>query len=44
LGISAIVGTGDYGNRQLEYTNADKTVTVTFSNNKAVKVEQDTGQ
>jgi hypothetical protein len=44
LGTSAIVGTGDYGNRQLEYTNAGKTVTVTFSNNRAVKVEQGTGQ
>jgi hypothetical protein len=44
LGTSAAAGPGDIGNRRMEYTNAGKPVTVTFSDNKAVKVEQGTGQ
>jgi hypothetical protein len=38
LGVSATAGAGDYGNRTVEYTNAGKPVTVTFSANKAVTV------
>src|ERR1700682_2900014 len=34
LGTSATAGAGDYGNRVMEYTNAGKPVTVTFSGNK----------
>ena len=44
LGTSASAGSGDIGNRRMEYTNAGNPVTVTFSDNKAVKVEQGTGQ
>ena len=38
LGTSATAGAGDYGNRVMEYTNAGKPVTVTFSGNKAMQV------
>jgi hypothetical protein len=38
LGTSATAGAGDYGNRVMEYTNAGKPVTVTFSGNKAAQV------
>jgi hypothetical protein len=38
LGTSATAGAGDYGNRFMEYTNAGKPVTVTFSGNKATQV------
>jgi hypothetical protein len=44
LGASVAAGSGDYGNRRMEYSNAGKPVTVTFSDNKAVSVEQGTGQ
>ncbi|HWX53453.1 MAG TPA: hypothetical protein VN176_02555 [Verrucomicrobiae bacterium] len=37
LGVSA-AGAGNYGNRTMEYTNAGKPVTVTFSADKAVTV------
>ncbi len=38
LGTSASVDSGSYGNRTIEYTNAGKPVTVTFSNNRAVQI------
>jgi hypothetical protein len=38
LGTSASAGSGDIGNRTMEYTNAGKPVKVTFENNKAVEV------
>ena len=38
LGTSATAGSGDYGNRTLEYTNNGKPVKVTFEKNKAVAV------
>lgn len=40
LGSSAIVGSGDYGNRTLYYSNGGHPVTVTFANNKAASVVQ----
>jgi len=40
LGTSA-TGSGDYGNRTLEFTNNDHPVTVTFANNKAVSVKEE---
>jgi len=39
LGTDIRVSPGDYGNRTVEYLNAGKPVTVTFSDNKAVTVE-----
>ena len=44
VGTSMTGSSGDYGNRTMQYTNAGKPVTVTFSDNQAVKVEQGTGQ
>ena len=44
VGTSATAGSGDYGNRTMEYTNAGKPLTVTFSDNRAIKVDQGTGQ
>jgi len=32
------VGSGDYGNRVIEYTNNGKPVTVAFSGNKAMQI------
>ena len=40
VGTSVTGSSGDYGNRTMQYTNAGKPVTVTFSDNQAVKVEQ----
>lgn len=40
LGVSGIIGSGDYGNRTLQYSNGGHPVTVTFVNNKAVSVVQ----
>lgn len=40
VGTSAMAGSGDYGNRIMEYTNAGNPVTITFSDNQATKVEQ----
>jgi hypothetical protein len=40
LGTSA-TGSGDYGNRTLEFTNNGHPVTVTFENNKAVAVKEE---
>src|SRR5215472_12225049 len=39
LGTNIRVSAGDYGNRTVDYLNAGKPVTVTFSDNKAVTVE-----
>ena len=38
LGTSASADPGSYGNRTIEYTNAGKPVTVTFSNNRVVQI------
>src|SRR5258708_31343828 len=38
LGTSASADPGSYVNRSIEYTNAGKPVTVTFSNNRAVQI------
>lgn len=38
LGTSATAGSGDYGNRTLEFTNNGKPVRVTFEKNKAVAI------
>lgn len=38
LGAAGSIGSGDYGNRMIEYTNNDNPVKVTFQNNKAVTV------
>jgi hypothetical protein len=43
VGTSATAFSGEYGNRSMQYANAGKPVTVTFSDNQAVKVEQGTG-
>ena len=39
-GTSA-TGSGEYGNRTLEFTNNGHPVTVTFENNKAVSVKEE---
>ncbi len=44
VGTSATAGSGDYGNRTVEFNNAGKPITVTFSDNQAIKVEQGGGQ
>jgi hypothetical protein len=44
LGTSVAAGSGDYGNRRMEYSNAGNPVTVRFSDNKAVSIEQGTAQ
>ncbi len=44
LGTSGKAGAGDYGNRTMEYANAGKPVTVTFSGNRAVKIETGSAQ
>lgn len=38
LGTSGSVGSGDYGNREIEYSNDGHPVKVTFQNNKAVSI------
>ncbi len=38
LGTSGSVGSGDYGNRDIEYSNGGHPVKVTFQNNKATSV------
>ncbi len=40
LGTSGIIGSGEYGDRTLEYANGGHPVTVTFVKNKAVSVVQ----
>ncbi len=40
LGAGTAQGSGDYGSRTLNYANAGKPVTVTFENDKAVKIDQ----
>jgi hypothetical protein len=44
LGTNIRVSPGDYGNRTVEYMNAGKPVTVTFSDNKALTVGSETHQ
>jgi len=44
VGVKATAGSGDYGNRTMEYINAGKPITVTFSDNQAIKVEPETGR
>jgi len=39
LGTAGSLGSGDYGNRSIEYSNNGNPVKVTFQNNKAVSVE-----
>jgi len=42
LGTAGSVGSGDYGNRSVEYSNNGNPVKVTFEKNRAVSVEQET--
>jgi len=44
LGNMAAATSGDYGNRTAQYRTASGVVTVTFENNRAVKVEPQTAQ
>jgi hypothetical protein len=40
IGVGIPEGSGDYGSRTLHYANGGKPVTITFENDKAVKVDQ----